>query len=138
MPAAPESALRELRALYAELARELEPFRRYCDARGFCCNFTAADHMLYVTTLEAAEMSACPERPDAALAAEGKCPYLRGKLCGAREHRAIGCRVYFCDRTYEEERNALYEKFLKAARDIEARHGIEHTYSPVTKVDFES
>ncbi len=132
----PESALLELRALYEQLARELEPFRRYCDARGFCCNFTAAEHMLYVTTLEAAEMAASPERPDMALSAEGKCPYLRGKLCGAREHRAIGCRIYFCDRTYEEERNAVYEKFLKAAREIEARHGIEHSYLPITKVEF--
>jgi hypothetical protein len=136
MPDVPESALIELRALYAQLAGELEPLRRYCDARGLCCNFTAADHMLYVTSIEAAEMAASPERPDMALAADGKCPYLRGTLCGCREHRAIGCRIYFCDRTYEEDRNALYEKFLKAARDIEARYGIEHLYTPVTKVEF--
>jgi hypothetical protein len=132
----PETALLELRSLYEQLARELEPFRRYCDARGLCCNFTAAGHMLYVTPLEAAEMAATPERPDMAQSTEGKCPYLRGKLCGAREHRAIGCRIYFCDGTYEDERNALYEKFLKAAREIEARHGIEHGYVPITKVEF--
>jgi len=132
----PENALIELRALYAQLARELEPFRRYCDARGLCCNFTAADHMLYVTNLEAAEMAHCGETPDMALSNDGKCPYLRGKLCGARDHRALGCRIYFCDRTYEEERNAIYEKFLKAARDIETRYGIEHYYSPITKIEF--
>lgn len=136
MSTVPEPALIELRALYAQLARELEPFRRYCDARGYCCNFVASEHMLYVTNLEAAEMAACGEGPDMEQASEGKCPYLRGKLCGAREHRAIGCRIYFCDRTYEEERNALYEKFLKAARDIESRYGIEPNYVPVTKADF--
>ena len=136
MAAIPESARIELRALYAQLAAELEPLRRYCDARGLCCNFTAADHMLYVTALEAAEMAACPEQPDMALSADGKCPYLRGNLCGCREHRAIGCRIYFCDRTFEEQRNALYEKCLTAAREIETRHGIEHSYTPVTKVDF--
>ncbi|MEI6231732.1 MAG: hypothetical protein WCT04_01665 [Planctomycetota bacterium] len=134
----PEAARLELRALYAQLASELEPFRRHCDARGLCCNFTATDHMLYVTDLEASEMAACDERPDMALSAEGKCPYLRGKLCGARDHRAIGCRIYFCDRTYEEDRNALYEKYLTATRDIEARHDIEHRYSPIVKVEFEA
>ena len=126
----------ELRALYAQLAAELEAFRRHCDARGLCCNFTESGHMLYVTGLEASEMSASDSAPDMALAAQGKCPYLQGKLCGAREHRAIGCRIYFCDKTYEAERNALYEKFLKGARAIETRHGLEHTYAPVTTVDF--
>ncbi len=136
MAAVPEAALVELRALYAQLGVELEPLRRFCDARGLCCNFTAADHMLYVTSIEAAEMAECPEQPDASLSSQGKCPYLRGKLCGCREHRAIGCRIYFCDKTHEDDRNALYETFLKAAREIESRYGIEPLYMPVTKVDF--
>ncbi len=130
------SARLELRALYEQLALELEPLRRHCDARGLCCNFAETGHMLYVTGLEAAEMRSAPAAPDMALSAAGKCPYLQGKLCGAREHRAIGCRIYFCDRTYEEERNALYEKYLKLARGIEARHGLEHSYMPVTQVGF--
>lgn len=128
----------ELRALYARLAAELQPFRRHCDTRGLCCNFTATGHMLYLTGLEAAELAASDSAPDMALSAQGKCPYLQGKLCGAREHRAIGCRIYFCDKTYEEERNALYEKFLKEARAIETRHSLEHTYAPVTSVDFQT
>ena len=132
----PDAARAELRTLYAELARELEPFRRYCDARGLCCNFAAADHMLYVTTLEAAEMAACSQPPDMSLPGGGKCPFLNGKLCGCRDHRALGCRIYFCDRTYEENRNELYEKFLKTAREIETRYGIEPRYLPITKIDF--
>ena len=128
-----EGAFAELRALYAQLGVELEPFRRHCDMRGICCNFREHGHRLFVTGLEAAEMARSGERPDAALAQAGVCPFLRGKLCGVREHRALGCRIYFCDTTYEEERNALYEKFLRHVREIEARHGMEHSYTDVTE-----
>jgi Fe-S-cluster containining protein len=134
--AVPESALQELRGVYARLAAELEPLRRNCDARGICCNFTAHGHRLYVTGLEAAEMSRSNEKADVAQAQSGSCPFLRGKLCGIREQRAIGCRIYFCDPTYEAQRNELYEKFLREVRAIEARHGIEHTYRQVTEVEF--
>ena len=134
--AIPAAAFVELRDVYARLAAELEPYRRHCDARGICCNFAAHGHRLYVTTLEAAEMANACASPDAAQAQAGSCPFLRGKLCGVREHRAIGCRIYFCDSTYEEARNALYEKCLREVRAIEARHGIEHTYRQVTEVPF--
>jgi Fe-S-cluster containining protein len=130
------SAFTELRAVYARLATELEPFRRSCDTRGVCCNFTKTGHMLYVTGLEAAEMANSGEAPDLSLAAAGTCPFLKGKMCGIREHRALGCRIYFCDRTYEEDRNAIYERYLKEIRQIEAAHGIDHTYQPMTSVDF--
>jgi len=48
----------------------------------------------------------------------------------------LGCRLYFCDRTYEEERNALHEKYLKAVREIETRHSIDYLYAPVTQIAF--
>jgi hypothetical protein len=137
MSAIPEQAFTELRALYAKLAAELEPFRRHCDARGLCCNFAKTGHMLFLTNLEAAEMARCGEKPDRTLSAAGTCPYLRGKLCGAREHRALGCRLYFCDPTYEEQRNEIYERFLKLVRATEARFGVAHAYQPVTKIDFD-
>ncbi|HYF51294.1 MAG TPA: hypothetical protein VEJ63_17905, partial [Planctomycetota bacterium] len=57
-------------------------------------------------------------------------------LCGVREHGALGCRIYYCDRTYEENRNEVYERFLKRVREIETRFGIEHSYRPVTEIDF--
>jgi hypothetical protein len=136
--AIPEQAFTELRALYAKLSTELEPFRRHCDARGLCCNFAKSGHMLYLNHLEAAEMARCSETPDQTLSAAGSCPYLRGKLCGAREHRALGCRLYFCDPTYEEQRNAICERFLKLVREIEARFGIPHAYQAVTEIDFEA
>jgi Fe-S-cluster containining protein len=129
----PEKAFTELRAVYERLAVALEPFRRHCASRGICCRFSSSGHMLYVTGLEAAEMERSGERIDPALIKDGTCPFLRGKLCGIRDHRALGCRIYYCDRTYEEDRNAVYESHLKEVRAIEARYGIEHSYRPVTE-----
>lgn len=136
MPTVPEQAVLELREVYARMNAALQPFRRSCAARGHCCNFAKTGHMLYVTDLEAAEMSRCGLEPDAAQAANGTCPYLRDSKCGAREHRGLGCRIYYCDGTYEAERNDVYEAALKEIRAIEARHAMEHHYRPVTAVDF--
>jgi Fe-S-cluster containining protein len=133
----PEQAFSELRALYAELAQALEPFRRHCDSRGTCCNFDFTGHMLYVTGLEAAEMARAGVTPKVEQAQAGTCPFLDGKLCGIRDYRALGCRIYYCDKTYEEQRNAVYETFLAKVRQIETRYGLEHSYAPVTKVQFE-
>ena len=135
-PAIPESAFTELREIYAQLGGELEPYRRHCDARGICCNFKAHGHRLYVTGLEAAEMARAGVKADRALSHAGSCPFLRGALCGIRENRALGCRIYYCDPTYEEQRNATYEKFLGLVRDVEARHGIAHTYADITGIPF--
>jgi hypothetical protein len=132
----PEAALVELREIYARLATALEPYRRHCDMRGVCCDFAKCGHMLYVTGLEAAEMIKSGVAPDPALAEDGKCPFLRGNQCGIRDHRAIGCRIYYCDKTYNDERNALCEKYLREAREIEARYGIEHSYMAITNIVF--
>jgi hypothetical protein len=136
MPTVSDTAVEELRGVYARMNAALQPFRRHCAARGDCCNFTKTGHMLYVTDLEAAEMARCGLEPVESQAAGGTCPYLRDSKCGAREHRGLGCRIYYCDGTYETERNDVYEAALKEIRAIEARHGIEHKYRPVTAVNF--
>ncbi len=130
MPAEVTSALREL---YDELARELDPLRRPCEATGRCCRFAQSEHMLFVTGVERAYMNAAGKSLNEDLLKAGHCPFLDGPLCGIREHRALGCRIFFCDRTFEEERNALYERFLIRIREIEVRFGLSHSYVPVTK-----
>ena len=133
----PPAAMAELQLVYARLGEALEPFRRHCEMRGICCNFATAGHMLYVTSLEAAPMLAAGETPDYHQSAEGKCPFMRGKQCGIRDHRALGCRMYYCDDTYKQDRNDTYERFMKQIREIEKRYGIEHSYDPVTQLRFE-
>jgi len=134
MPTIPEQAHAELQALYQRLDEALRPFRRVCEASGRCCHFSGGGPMLFVTGLEAAEMRRSGVSLDFAQLAAGACPFLRGKACGIRAHRALGCRLYYCDRTHEEERHALYERFLREIRALETRHGIEPRYAPVTQL----
>ena len=127
------AAERDLEAIYARLDEALEPYLRPCEATGRCCRFARSEHMLFVTGLEAAYMLRGGQPLDPDQLAEGSCPFLRETRCGIRKHRALGCRIYFCDRTGEEERNTLYEDHLRAIRKLEIRHGIAHSYGPVTK-----
>jgi len=133
----PDAAFTELKEIYVRLDAELQPLRRFCTSRGICCDFAKVGHMLYATGLEAAYMARSGVAPSAENSENGKCPYLNGSLCGIRDNRAIGCRLYYCDKTYEDNRNALYERHLKQVRDIEVKYGLDHTYDPVTQLNFE-
>lgn len=145
---APPAASATLRALYQRLDDELSPWRRSCRGCGECCCFDRAEHTLFLTALEAVEMAAAGTTALAAAPSSvgtpssperkrrGPCPFMREHLCAAREHRALGCRLYFCDEKGEERRRELYEKYLKAIRDCERRHGVEHLYAPLEDFHF--
>jgi len=133
----PEQAFAELAAVYARMDEAFAPLARRCVQCSDCCDFAVIGHMLYVTGLEAAWMAQAGEEPVAAQSLDGKCPFQRVNLCSIREHRALGCRAFFCDRTYQEERNAIYERFLKQVRAIETLYHLEHTYQPITQLSFQ-
>jgi Fe-S-cluster containining protein len=133
----PEQALDELQEVYGRLTAALEPYKRHCDLRGNCCDFALHGHMLYVTGLEAAGMLRAGLIADKLQQQDGKCPFLNGKMCGIRDHRALGCRLYYCDTTHEVSRNELYERFLKDVRAIEVRYNLETSYRPVTEINFQ-
>jgi Fe-S-cluster containining protein len=133
----PQQAFDELQEVYKRLTAALSPYRRHCDSRGNCCDFAAHGHMLYVTGLEAAGMKQAGLAADKLQQKDGLCPFLDGKKCGIRDHRALGCRLYYCDSTHEPARNELYERFLKEVRAIEVRYHLEHNYKPVTEINFQ-
>ena len=129
--AALEPALGEMGSLYARLDAELAPYVRPCRADGECCRFGPGKPVLYLTFLEAAMMLASgrdikpsPESPDA-------CPCLDGGRCGIRERRALGCRTFFCDRLFEEQRCLIHEKFLREIRAVEAKFQVPRFYLPL-------
>jgi Fe-S-cluster containining protein len=93
--------------------------------------------MLYVTDLEAAAMARPGEVADSTQSQVGLCPFQRGAGCGVYERRALGCRTYYCDTTYQDERKQLYETALRELRAIQDRYQIAHEYQPVTAVNFE-
>ncbi|MEM9801577.1 MAG: YkgJ family cysteine cluster protein [Planctomycetota bacterium] len=122
-------AFERLEALYAELEDLLAAVRPMCLARGVCCRFEEADHVLYATGLEADY--AAEKHPSApAPEAEGRCPHHVAGRCTAREGRPLGCRTYFCDPTWSDALEATHERFLRRIRDLEDELGYPSSYAP--------
>ena len=87
--------------------------------------------MLYVTGLEAAGMLRSGERVDTEQIKQGTCPFLRDKLCGIRDHRALGCRIYYCDPSYQETGNRITEQYLQELKCLADERGLAWSYAPL-------
>jgi Fe-S-cluster containining protein len=136
-----EGAFRDLRALYAELDREVQSILQEnqgadCRACGECCSFPPQGAVLYATAPERELLVLSPPPPGTH--PDGSCPYLRETRCTARERRPVGCRAYFCSFALppleaREACNALGEKALAEIRGIVERHGLPWDYAPVVE-----
>jgi len=99
-----------------------------CTNRGLCCNFDVFGHDLFVTTVELAFFlrGQGPEwRPNTM---ERRCPWQVDGRCTAREHRPMGCRVFFCDEQSRPWQAEEYEKHLAALKAIGEAQGVEYRY----------
>jgi Fe-S-cluster containining protein len=94
------SAVSEVRAIYAELAKR--PVTRHCIARTECCQFhltgltphlTKGEAWLAAQALRATGRKELPARDD------GACPMLHPKTgrCLIYADRPFGCRTHFCE-----------------------------------------
>jgi Fe-S-cluster containining protein len=119
---------RELEEIYADLDRELALLRPLCQTSGRCCKFKAFGHQLWTTRLELDYLIEQEGLPAAGPGEEGVCPYLKNGLCSVRDHRMLGCRIYFCDAGYKDAMNPLYEKYHARIKDLHRRHGEEYRY----------
>ena len=120
---------RELEAIYADLGRELSELRPLCQTSGRCCRFKAYGHQLWTTRLELDYLIEREGPPPASSPEEGTCPYLKEGLCSVRDHRMLGCRIYFCDAGYAGAMGPLYEKYHARIKDLHRRHALEYEYS---------
>lgn len=121
----------DLEALYAELDRELGVLRPLCQRSGRCCRFKEAGHQLWTTGIELdylVDHAGTPERPASSEGSRDSCPYLKDGLCGVRDHRMLGCRIYFCDPAYQAAMGPLYEKYHSRMKDLHRRHGLAYRY----------
>ena len=81
-----------VRALCAEADAEVAAAGPRCVASGRCCRFKEYGHTLFVSNLEAAVLlEGAP--PYQTPVTSDFCPFQVEKLCKAREHRPLGCRV---------------------------------------------
>lgn len=125
--------------IYDDVRREIEARGPACWASGRCCNFEKAGHRLYVTGVEAALTVRGISRSGSGgvaltaasldhAVARGGCPFQRGNLCGAHEHRPLGCRVFFCDRSAQQWQQELCERALTRVRATHELHGVPYHY----------
>lgn len=119
-----------LRELYAEVDAAVASAGPRCDSSGRCCRFKEWGHVLYLSSLEAdyllesAPPYAAPVSPDG-------CPFQVGTLCTARDPRPLGCRIYFCDPTYQETGNAITEAALAKLKRLAEELGLDWRYAPL-------
>jgi hypothetical protein len=119
---------RDLEDLYADLDRELATLRPLCRTSGRCCRFAAFGHQLWTTGLELDYLVDHQGQPPGPPSEAGTCPYLKDGLCSVRDHRMLGCRIYFCDAAYAGAMGPLYEKYHARIKDLHRRHGVEYHY----------
>jgi Fe-S-cluster containining protein len=125
-----EALRRQVLELYAAVDRDVAAAGPVCVASGRCCRFKEYGHVLFLSNLEADVLLAAatpyqsPVGPDS-------CPFQKGTLCTAREPRPLGCRVFFCDPTYQEEAGRITETYLARLKQTAAEHGVPWLYAPL-------
>jgi hypothetical protein len=125
-----EAIRQEVFRIYAEAERAIAAAGPVCVASGRCCRFKEYGHTLFVSNLEAnVLLSGAPpfERP----ASPDFCPFQKDKLCTARAHRPLGCRVYYCDPNYQETGNQITEEYLRKLKELAEQNGLEWRYAPL-------
>ncbi|MCB9853003.1 MAG: hypothetical protein H6819_07900 [Phycisphaerales bacterium] len=117
-----------LQSLYRDIDAAIADRSPVCTNRGLCCNFDAYGHDLFVTSVELAHFISGHAEAWRPPAAERRCPYQVEGKCTAREHRPMGCRVFFCDESSIDWQFAEYEKRLTELKQIGEAAGIEYRY----------
>jgi hypothetical protein len=121
---------RQVLELYEEVDEEVKAAGPVCLASGRCCRFKEYGHVLFLSNLEADVLLSAAPPYDQPVSAHF-CPFQKEKLCTAREPRPLGCRIYFCDPSYQEPMKEITEKYLGRLKELAARHGIEWRYAPL-------
>jgi Fe-S-cluster containining protein len=118
-----------MREFYDDVDAAVASRRAVCINRGVCCQFGRYGHRLFVTDAELAffirGLRGQWRRPadDADI-----CPYQVEGRCTAREHRPLGCRIYYCDPSAQAWQGAEYERFLSKLKAIGERFGVDYRY----------
>jgi Fe-S-cluster containining protein len=122
----------DLRALYAELDAAIAALEPVCQLSGRCCRFAEAGHTLFVSAPEAALLLTDAPEPVRALDDGASCPWQSsGGRCTARDARPLGCRVYFCDPSYQPLAPELSERYLGRLKRLADARGLPWHYAPL-------
>ncbi len=123
-----EELAERMRAFYEEVDAEIAARGPTCWNRGDCCKFDAYDHNLFVTSVELTYFATGKQDDRRRPEDDGSCPYQIDGRCTAREHRPLGCRVFFCDPNAKNWQGPLYEARLKQFHQLGAELGVDYRY----------
>ena len=121
---------RQVLEIYKEADKEVAAAGPVCIASGRCCRFKEHGHVLYVSNLEAEVLLASAPAYEQPVSPEF-CPFQKDNLCTAREPRPLGCRVYFCDPSYQETVNQITEKYLQKLKALSLEMDVDWRYAPL-------
>jgi hypothetical protein len=117
-----------VRDLYREVDRDVAAAGPVCVASGRCCRFKEYGHTLFVSNLEAhilLDNAPAYERP----VSPDFCPFQKNNLCTAREPRPLGCRIFYCDPSYQEASNQIRVKYLRRLKELAHKLGVEYYHA---------
>lgn len=121
-----------LHALYGELDAEIARLAPVCQLSGRCCRFEEFGHTLFLSAPEASLLLTEAPPPSRPIDAGASCPWQDAKgLCTARDARPLGCRVYFCDPSYQPLVPGLSETFLGRLKRLVEALGLPWNYAPL-------
>jgi hypothetical protein len=100
-----------LKRLYEDVDRQVAVHAPRCEISSRCCKFKEYGHTLFLSEMEA-DFLLEGGLPCLTEAGADVCPYQLNGLCSARERRPLGCRVYFCDPTYDDAQKDISEESI--------------------------
>ena len=117
-------------AVYAAADAAVAEAGPRCESSGRCCRFTEYGHTLFLSQLEAEILLEAAPAYDQPVTRDG-CPFQVNNLCTARDPRPIGCRVYFCDPSYQDRMSEIIETAIAELKAIADEFGTGWSYAPL-------
>ncbi len=121
----------ELENIYKALDVELGGHNIECKSCGTCCDFEKFDHVLYVSMIEA-DYILSNIKMDMPELVSSACPFQIDSKCTERSLRALGCRVFYCDKGYVKDVSPiLYDKYYGKIKELSLKYNINWEYRPL-------
>ena len=116
--------------VYAAADHAVQAAAPRCEASGRCCRFTEYGHTLFLSQFEAEILLETAPPYEIPVSRDG-CPFQVENLCTARQERPLGCRIYFCDPTYQETGNQITEEAIAKLKRIADDYDTGWRYAPL-------
>ena len=129
----PTPLQQELVQLYSDLEYDIQKAGPICELSGRCCRFDEYGHTLFLSNIESELFFSRPPK-QSITEDDNRCPYQEGALCTARENRPLGCRIFFCDPSYQQKASELSEEYLGRLKSLATRYDEPWQYAPLKQM----